>query len=534
MPLVYCGACSHAPGITSRAERADTQTRQALHQALYRMGDEIRATRPDALVVVAAEHFANFFMNNMPAFAMGMADSYEGPIEDGASVKIKRTRVPGNKALSKKLIEGVMQTVDVAYAEEWKFDHGISVPLHFLTPNYDLPIVPANINCQGPPLTPLSRAWAFGEALRAAADAVPERIALVATGGISHWPATPDSGKINEAWDREFLARWAANDRDALPLLHRRRNLPRRRPGWLRDPHLHRRRGGREGRQGPHRFLRTHPDLRRKLHRRANGARSLDFLPERHDKHVAMGRLRRVLRLDRRDTVVAAGIVDQCRVKRIGEGEAAERALVEIVHGGCAASDIAAGDQQHQHIVDAVAMHALRRGLALLAEAGLDAELVRLDMPMRHVGREAAEQRAAIFEDGAEARALGDLGLDRLEPALDAAVQHVVVEALIVRLMRPAHDRTPALGGEDREPPASIASTVSHVGVGREIVPALGEGRPVGERAEAAQRGAHVGRLDEGITGAGDRLADARRILQTCSDLAHGQKPSTGGSGPAI
>lgn len=216
MPLVYCGACSHAPGITARAERADTQTRQALEGALHRMGDEIRATKPDALVVVAAEHFANFFMNNMPAFAIGMADSYEGPIEDEAFLRIKRTTVPGNKALSRKLIEGVMQTVDVAYAEEWKFDHGISVPLHFLTPDYDLPIVPANINCQGPPLAPLKRAWAFGEALRAAADAVPERIALVATGGISHWPATPDSGKINEQWDQEFLARWAANDREGL------------------------------------------------------------------------------------------------------------------------------------------------------------------------------------------------------------------------------------------------------------------------------------------------------------------------------
>jgi len=216
MPLVYCGACSHAPGITARAERADTQSRQALESAFRRMGDDIRATRPDALIVVAAEHFANFFMNNMPAFAMGMADSYEGPIEDEAFLRIARRRVPGNKALSRKLIEGVLQTVDVAYAEEWKFDHGISVPLHFLTPSYDLPIVPANINCQGPPLTPLKRAWAFGEALRAAADAVPERLALVATGGISHWPATPDSGKINEAWDREFLARWAANDRAAL------------------------------------------------------------------------------------------------------------------------------------------------------------------------------------------------------------------------------------------------------------------------------------------------------------------------------
>ena len=102
MPLVYCGACSHAPGITARAERADTQSRQALESALHRMGDDIRATRPDALIVVAAEHFANFLMNNMPAFAMGMADAYEGPIEDEAFLRIKRTKVPGNKALCRR------------------------------------------------------------------------------------------------------------------------------------------------------------------------------------------------------------------------------------------------------------------------------------------------------------------------------------------------------------------------------------------------------------------------------------------------
>jgi 2,3-dihydroxyphenylpropionate 1,2-dioxygenase len=38
----------------------------------------------------------------------------------------------------------------------------------------------------------------------------------VGTGGISHWPATPDSGTINEAWDREFLSRFLANDRAQL------------------------------------------------------------------------------------------------------------------------------------------------------------------------------------------------------------------------------------------------------------------------------------------------------------------------------
>ncbi len=216
MSLVFSGICSHGPGITGRASRADAVVRDAFYAQLGRMREAIEASQPDALIIVAAEHFANFFMDNMPAFAMGMADEYEGPIEDEAWLAIPRTKVPGDAALSRRVIEDVMQDVDLAYAEEWKFDHGIMVPLHFLTPRYDLPVIPVNINCQGPPLAPLSRVWAFGEALRRAADAMPERIALVGTGGISHWPCTPDSGKVNAAWDRDFLDRWQRNDRDAL------------------------------------------------------------------------------------------------------------------------------------------------------------------------------------------------------------------------------------------------------------------------------------------------------------------------------
>ena len=114
------------------------------------------------------------------------------------------------------------------------------VPLHFLTPRFDLPVIPVNINCQGPPLTPLHRAWAFGEALRAPATRCRERIALVGTGGISHWPATPDSGKINEAWDRDFLDRWARNDRAALLRYTDERPIAKRGQGGFEIRTLHR------------------------------------------------------------------------------------------------------------------------------------------------------------------------------------------------------------------------------------------------------------------------------------------------------
>ena len=216
MSLVFAGVCSHAPGIRGRAHLADRSVAEEFYGAYRGMAEELAADEPQALIIVAAEHFANFFMNNMPAFAVGMADSYEGPIEDPQWLGIPRTRIPGAGSLSLRLIREMMQTVDLAYAEEWKFDHGVMVPLSFLTPRYDVPVIPVNINCQGPPLAPLHRAWAFGEALRRAADLAPERIAVVGTGGISHWPATPDSGKINAEWDREFLRRWQENDKRAL------------------------------------------------------------------------------------------------------------------------------------------------------------------------------------------------------------------------------------------------------------------------------------------------------------------------------
>ncbi|MDH0303297.1 MULTISPECIES: hypothetical protein [unclassified Pseudomonas] len=216
MSLVFAASCGHGPGITARRELADPGHREQMEAAYERLRLALQAARPDVLVILAAEHFANFFMDNMPSFAVGMADYYEGPIEDPDWLRIPHRRVPGRKDLSRRLIDGLMQAVDISYCEEWKFDHGIMVPLHLLSPDNRLPVIPININCQCPPMAPLHRVHAFGKALRSACDAMPERVAVLSTGGLSHWPCTPDSGAINEAWDLEFLRHWVHNDREAL------------------------------------------------------------------------------------------------------------------------------------------------------------------------------------------------------------------------------------------------------------------------------------------------------------------------------
>ena len=150
MPLVFAGVCSHAPGITGRADRADPAVRDDFYAALDGMRVALEASRPDALVVIAAEHFANFFMDNMPSFAIGMADSYRGPIEDPGWLAIDKVTVPGDRALSERLITLVMERSDVAYAQEWLFDHGIMVPLHFLTPALRPPDHPGQHQLSGP------------------------------------------------------------------------------------------------------------------------------------------------------------------------------------------------------------------------------------------------------------------------------------------------------------------------------------------------------------------------------------------------
>jgi 2,3-dihydroxyphenylpropionate 1,2-dioxygenase len=205
MSIVAALAASHAPGITGWPEHAPAEQAERFFRGYQRLKEALAAAHPDLLIVITPEHWANFFLNNMPAFCVGIGEEFEGPLEDPGWLKVPRARVPGHPTLARKLFDAMSQEIDLAFSEELILDHGSMVPLHFLTPEMNLPTIPLIVNCLTQPLPPLRRCYHMGRVLGEMAGAWPERVALLATGGLSHWPAMLQAGKINVEFDQGFL-----------------------------------------------------------------------------------------------------------------------------------------------------------------------------------------------------------------------------------------------------------------------------------------------------------------------------------------
>ncbi|MFQ5682924.1 MAG: extradiol ring-cleavage dioxygenase [Candidatus Binatia bacterium] len=215
MAIVFAGAASHAPGITAWTRAAPKAQRDRILSAYRELGRRLDAAKPDVLVVITVEHWTNFFLDNIPPFCLGRAGSYKGPVEPWLG--IPQVQVPGDFQISCAVLEASYESgFDLSFSDELLFDHGTMVPLHFLTPQWDLPVVPLIVNALTPPMPTANRCYALGNAMGRALDHEPKRVALLATGGLSHWPGEPKAGKINIPFDRQFLS--AVNDGDRCKL----------------------------------------------------------------------------------------------------------------------------------------------------------------------------------------------------------------------------------------------------------------------------------------------------------------------------
>ena len=211
MPVVFACSASHTPGIRAWPEAPDADIKDRFFSEYHNLGEELQAANPDAILIISSEHFANFFLDGMPAFTIGQGQSHFGPIEPW--LKVEQGHSPGNPELAQRLIDASYESgFEIHYSHELKLDHGTMVPLSFLDPDRSLPVVPLIVNCMTFPMPLPSRCYELGRTLGVALEQNKCRVAVVAAGGLSHAPGERTHGNIDTDFDQEFLRRLCAGD----------------------------------------------------------------------------------------------------------------------------------------------------------------------------------------------------------------------------------------------------------------------------------------------------------------------------------
>ena len=207
--IVSVIALAHAPGATGWLDRAPKHEQDELLAGYARMEQRLRAARPDVIVGIANDHLLNFRLDNVPDWCVGTAERWRGPAEWFRDwVNVPDYEVAGHRELARTIVrECARKGVNLAFSEALEFDDNLSVPLRFLTRRYDVPLVPIHMNCVVPPLPAPARCIAFGrvlaEVIRAWSPQL--RVAIMATGGLSHDPGGPKYFAVDETFDRWFL-----------------------------------------------------------------------------------------------------------------------------------------------------------------------------------------------------------------------------------------------------------------------------------------------------------------------------------------
>jgi len=77
--------------------------------------------------------------------------------------------------------------VDFSYSNELTIDHSIIVPMMFVRPEMDIPIVPILTNCIAPPMPRPKRFYEVGKAIRGVIDnlGTNKRIGVLVSGHLS-------------------------------------------------------------------------------------------------------------------------------------------------------------------------------------------------------------------------------------------------------------------------------------------------------------------------------------------------------------
>jgi protocatechuate 4,5-dioxygenase beta chain len=190
--LVYVTIVPHDPTLPEGVADADQRhpVFRQIRAGYERIRAHLDAAKPDVIVVASGDHFNQWFYGNIPTFAIGKGDTSAGPFPWEREVYgIGPYETAGHHDFARHLLEGALSHhFDLAASDDYGIDHGFTVPLGFIRPEQDIPVIPLWTNVLVPPLPPGQRYYDLGVALRDIIESYPAdlRVAVLATGHMTN------------------------------------------------------------------------------------------------------------------------------------------------------------------------------------------------------------------------------------------------------------------------------------------------------------------------------------------------------------
>jgi protocatechuate 4,5-dioxygenase beta chain/2,3-dihydroxyphenylpropionate 1,2-dioxygenase len=183
--IVAAMATCHAPQLFTYPPDEDPAQLDASIAGMRELGKLLDETEPDAIIFLGSDHLETFSINCVPTFAI-LAGNRAHAEFAGRSYDLPIDRELAEDLLNKLVDAGF----DLAYSEDAVLGHTFAVPFEFVIGGRAIPVVPIHTNVYLPPLPTPKRCAAFGRAIADVIASRRERVAIVASGGMSHYPGT--------------------------------------------------------------------------------------------------------------------------------------------------------------------------------------------------------------------------------------------------------------------------------------------------------------------------------------------------------
>jgi aromatic ring-opening dioxygenase catalytic subunit (LigB family) len=205
------GTC-HTPYMFTRPPDEKPEQLDAAGAGMAELGKVLDETRPDVIVFFGSDHVETFSVTCVPTFAI-IAGSRAIAKFAGREYSLPVHREMAEDLLNKLVVD---HSFDVAYSEDAELGHAFAVPFEHVIGKRDIPVIPFFTNVYVPPLPTPKRCAALGRAIAEIVKGRGERVAVIASGGMSHFPGTTKYLSPEFDFDRWLVAQLEAGNSNAL------------------------------------------------------------------------------------------------------------------------------------------------------------------------------------------------------------------------------------------------------------------------------------------------------------------------------